>query len=386
MSNKAKITILGATGSIGDSTLSIIRESKDFEVFSLTAFNNIDKLAKLCQEFQPKFAVVPTLEKKQKLQALVSNKVDILVADDGLEKVASLPEVDMVMSAIVGIAGLKPTFAAARSGKKILLANKESLVTAGHLLIDEVKNNQAKLIPVDSEHNAIFQCIDNQNKKYYKEIDEIILTASGGPFRDKQLFDLIDITPEQACAHPNWEMGKKISVDSSTMVNKALEVIEAYWLFDVSIDKISVLMHPQSVVHSMVKYIDGSYIAQLGVPDMKTPIAYAMYYPNRGLVNVDSLDLTKQDLTFRDICFDRFEALKIVFNNLKNKNYAANIVFNAANEVLVAAFLDKKIKYLDIVEINKKVVKKLNFKNPENINEVFEIDGKTRKYVNSILE
>ncbi|MFV9984408.1 MAG: 1-deoxy-D-xylulose-5-phosphate reductoisomerase [Francisella endosymbiont of Hyalomma asiaticum] len=384
MFKKAKITILGATGSIGDSTLAVIRESNYFEVFALTAFSNIEKLAKLCQEFKPKFAVVPNLPKKQKLQSLVDN-VDILIAEQGLEKVSSLPEVDIVMSAIVGIAGLRPTFAAAKAGKKILLANKESLVTAGHLLVDEVIKNNAQLIPVDSEHNAIFQCIDNANKQYAKDIDQIILTASGGPFRDKQLHELIDVTQEQTCAHPKWQMGRKISVDSSTMVNKALEVIEAYWLFGVLADKISVLIHPQSVIHSMVRYIDGSYLAQLGAQDMKTPIANALYYPLRGETQVAKLDFTKCELTFRKACFERFEALKIVFENLHNKNYAANIVFNAANEELVAAFLDEKIKYLEIIEVNKKVTKELNFENPKNIEEVFEIDRKTREYVDSVL-
>lgn len=381
---KKMITILGATGSIGDSTLAVIRESNDFEVYALSAFSNIEKLAKLCKEFSPRFAVVPDLVKKQQLQTLVPN-VTVLVGENALEEVSSASEVDMVMSAIVGIAGLKPTFAAARAGKKILLANKESLVTAGHLLIEEVEKNNAQLIPVDSEHNAIFQCIDNSSKKYTKEIDEIVLTASGGPFRDKELSELIDVTPAQACAHPNWKMGRKISVDSSTMVNKALEVIEAYWLFSVSADKIGVLIHPQSVIHSMVKYVDGSYIAQLGVPDMRTPIANSMYYPNRGSVSVDKLDFTKYELTFREACFERFEALKIVFDNLSNKNYAANIVFNAANEVLVAAFLNEKIKYLDIIEVNKKVTKELIFENPAGIEEVFEIDKKTREYVDSIL-
>ncbi|MEY8767132.1 1-deoxy-D-xylulose-5-phosphate reductoisomerase [Francisella philomiragia] len=381
---KKTITILGATGSIGDSTLAVIRESNDFEVYALSAFSNVEKLAKLCKEFSPKFAVVPDLVKKQQLQTLVSD-VTVLVGENALEEVSSASEVDIVMSAIVGIAGLKPTFAAARAGKKILLANKESLVTAGHLLIEEVEKNNAQLIPVDSEHNAIFQCIDNSSKKYTKEIDEIVLTASGGPFRDKELSELIDVTPAQACAHPNWQMGRKISVDSSTMVNKALEVIEAYWLFSVSADKIGVLIHPQSVIHSMVKYVDGSYMAQLGVPDMRTPIANSMYYPNRGSVSVDKLDFTKYELTFREACFERFEALKIVFDNLSNKNYAANIVFNAANEVLVAAFLNEKIKYLDIIEVNKKVTKELIFENPASIEEVFEIDKKTREYVDSIL-
>lgn len=381
--SKSKVTILGATGSIGDSTLAVIRENQDFEVFALTAFSNVEKLAKLCLEFKPRYAVVADESKKQQLQKLVS--VEILTGEAGLEFVSSATEVDMVMSAIVGVAGLKPTFVAAKAGKKILLANKESLVAAGHLLVEEVAKNNAQLIPVDSEHNAIFQCLDNTSKKYTQGISEIVLTASGGPFRDKQLEDLIKITPDQACAHPNWSMGRKISVDSSTMVNKALEVVEAYWLFAVPSDRISVLIHPQSVIHSMVKYNDGSYIAQMGAPDMKTPIANAMYYPNRGATDVDKLDFTSLQLTFREACFDRFEALKIVFDNLKNKNYAANVVFNAANEVLVEAFLNEKIKYLDIIEINKEVIKKLKFENPQSIEEVFEIDRKTREYVVSVL-
>jgi len=381
--SKTEITILGATGSIGDSTLAVIRENKDFEVFALTAFSNIEKLAKLCLEFEPRYAVVADDHKKQQLQRLVNTK--ILVGDDGLEFVSSADRVDMVMSAIVGVAGLKPTFAAAKAGKKILLANKESLVAAGHLLVEEVARNNAQLIPVDSEHNAIFQCLDNANKKFEKGVESIVLTASGGPFRNKKLEDLVEITPAQACAHPNWNMGRKISVDSSTMVNKALEVVEAYWLFAIPSDRISVLIHPQSIIHSMVKYIDGSYLAQLGVPDMKTPIANALYYPSRGGAEVGNLDFASQELTFKKACLDRFEALKIVFDNLKNKKYAANIVFNAANEVLVEAFLNEKIKYLEIIQINKEVIKKLNFMNPQSIEEVFEIDKKTREYVVSIL-
>ena len=380
---KSKITVLGATGSIGDSTLAVIRESKQFQVYALTAFSNVAKLAKLCDEFQPRYAVVADADKKAQLAKLTT--VEILVGEDALEQVSSDSSVDIVMSAIVGIAGLKPTFAAAKAGKKILLANKESLVAAGHLLIEEVQKNNAQLIPVDSEHNAIFQCLDNINKEFSNEVAEIVLTASGGPFKDKELDELADITPDQACAHPNWEMGKKVSVDSSTMVNKALEVIEAYWLFGVPIDKLKVLIHPQSIIHSMVKYIDGSFLAQLGTPDMKTPIANAMYYPSRGRVSVAKLDFTSTELTFKKACFIRFEALSIVFENLKNKNYAANIVFNAANEKLVAAFLDEKIKYLDIIRVNKQVIKELHFENPHNIADVFAIDSKTREYVDSIL-
>ncbi|QLE79523.1 1-deoxy-D-xylulose-5-phosphate reductoisomerase [Francisella sp. Scap27] len=383
MSNKSKITILGATGSVGDSTVAVIRDSQDFEVFALSGFSNINKLADLCNEFYPKYAVVTDENARLELEKLTKTK--ILVGESALELVASAKEVDLVMSAIVGVAGLKPTFAAAKAGKKILLANKESLVAAGHLLIDEVKKNNAQLIPVDSEHNAIFQCLDNPKKEFTPEVSEIVLTASGGPFKNKELKELVDITPDQACAHPNWSMGRKISVDSSTMVNKALEVIEAYWLFGVTTDKLRVLIHPQSIIHSMVKYVDGSFLAQLGVPDMKTPIANAMYYPKRGEVNVAELDFTSIELTFKAACFERFEALAIVFKNLQDKNYAANIVFNAANEILVAAFLDERIKYLDIIEINKKVIEELEFENPQSIEEVFNIDEKAREYVGSIL-
>ena len=379
---KKKITILGATGSIGDSTLAIIRESSDFEVYALSGFSNIEKLASLCQEFKPKYAVVLDDESMVKLQKLIPDTT-VICGEEALIKISSDSEVDMVMSAIVGIAGLKPTFAAAKSGKKILLANKESLVTAGHLLIDVAKNNNATIIPVDSEHNAIFQCLGSKSDTQF--VSEIIVTASGGPFRDKELSELNDITPEQACAHPNWTMGRKISVDSSTMVNKALEVIEAYWLFDISIDKIKVLIHPQSVIHSMVKYIDGSYLAQLGSPDMRTPIANAMYYPLRGKTSVADIDFLNLNLTFRDACFNRFKALHIVYKNLQNKKYASNIVFNAVNEVLVEAFLNKKIKYLDIMEYNLKAINDLEFPNPSTLNDVFVIDKKARTYIKSII-
>lgn len=384
MVSKRKITILGATGSIGDSTLAIVRERQDFDVYALSAFSNISKLAKLCMEFSPKYAVVPTLEAKDQLNSLISNiEVEILFGEKALEKVSSDADVDVVMSAIVGIAGLKPTFAAATSGKTILLANKEALITAGHLLINEINNNAARLIPVDSEHNAIFQCLETT--RFSRSVKEIILTASGGPFRDKSLDELVEITPEQACKHPNWSMGRKISIDSSTMVNKALEVIEAYWLFDVPADKIRVLIHPQSVIHSMVMYIDGSYIAQLGSPDMRIPIANAMYYPNREDIKVSPLDFVNLQLTFEEACFDRFEALKIVFENLRKKDYAANIIFNAANEVFVAAFLNNKIKYLDIIEYNKAILEKLRFKNPSDLQEVFVIDQKAREYSRALL-
>ena len=379
---KKTISILGATGSIGSSTLDVIRQNQDFDVFAVTGNKNIKKLAEICLEFNPKFAVTTSIELANKLENLISNKVDtkIIFGKKALVDVAIHQKVDLVMSAVVGVAGLESTFAAATAGKTILLANKESLVVAGHLLMEEVSKNNATLLPVDSEHNAIFQCLE-KSKKFAKGVDEILLTASGGPFKAKLLSELTDITPEQACAHPNWSMGKKISVDSSTMVNKALEVIEAYWLFDIPIDKLKVLIHPQSIIHSMVRYTDGSYIAQMGVADMKTPIANAMYYPKRGDINIDKLDFVNTTLTFQKPCFDRFKALRIVFNNLKNKKYYANIIFNAANEILVEAFLNNKIKYLDILNFNIKTIQQLKFDNPTTLAEIYQIDKQTREFV-----
>ena len=339
------ITILGATGSIGENTLQIIRDNRgDFKVFALSAHKNVDLLFKQCVEFHPRFAVVANASLAQELQQkLLDNNIvtQVLFGQEGLIEIVVDESVDMVMAAIVGIAGLKPTYAAVEKGKTILLANKEALVTAGHLFIDAVKKYQATLLPVDSEHNAIYQCLDNKSQ-LDQSIDKIIITASGGSFRQKKMQELQAITPEEACAHPNWEMGRKISIDSSTMVNKALEVIEAYWLFGVPVEKLQVLIHPQSIVHSMVAYCDGSYIAQLGSPDMKTPIAYAMYYPKRQVINVPKLDLTAKPLSFYPVDAQRFSVIPLVFELLERCNYAGMIVFNAANEVLVDAFLAEK--------------------------------------------
>jgi 1-deoxy-D-xylulose-5-phosphate reductoisomerase len=384
------ICVLGSTGSIGVSTLDVVARHPDqYKVIALTANTNIDDLFQQCIDHHPEYVVVVDAKKadqfKQQINTSEIADIKVLAGAAELATVATLGAVDSVMAAIVGAAGLLPSLAAAKAGKTILLANKEALVMSGDIFMQAVAESGATLLPIDSEHNAIFQCLDNNTKVFNENVAEIVITASGGPFRDKAISELTNITPEQACAHPNWDMGKKISVDSSTMVNKALEVVEAYWLFGVPIDNVKVLIHPQSIIHSMVKYIDGSFLAQLGSPDMKTPIANAMYYPSRGATNVAELDFTTTELTFKKACFDRFEALEIVFDNLRNKKYAANIVFNAANEVLVSAFLDEKIKYLDIVRINKKVVKELNFENPIDIEQVFEIDSKTREYVGSLL-
>lgn len=381
------ITILGATGSIGTSTLDIIRQNRDdFRVYALTAHTRVAEMVSLVQGFQPTYVVMANTEVadqlSQKLHQLGIYTTEVLSGEEALIEVSSAKCVDVVMAAIVGIAGLAPTYAAVQAGKKVLLANKEALVTAGHIFMDAVVRHNAALIPIDSEHNAIFQALPSNAPIFdVATMEKIIITASGGPFRDKALDDLQDITPQQACAHPNWSMGYKISIDSSTMVNKALEVIEAYWLFKVPIDNIEVIIHPQSIIHSMVKYVDGSYIAQLGSPDMRTPISYGMYYPHRHPAVVKPLDWTEHQLSFKKLDFQRFKAVQLVFDNLRNHNYAANIVFNAANEVLVEAFMQQKIRYLDIIAYIEKALCNLTFAIPNNLEDVYQIDKQTRLYV-----
>jgi 1-deoxy-D-xylulose-5-phosphate reductoisomerase len=384
------ITILGATGSVGVNTLEIIRDNpNDFEVYALTARCNIELLYQQCLQFKPNYAVVVSEDLASKLAndlAEVNSQTMVLYGESALIEVASAKAVDMVMAAIVGIAGLKSTYAAIEKGKTILLANKETLVSAGEIFIHAAKKSGAVILPVDSEHNAIFQCLPEYAKAYDEQtIAKIILTASGGPFRDKPLNELKNITPDEACAHPNWRMGRKISVDSSTMMNKALEVIEAYWLFGVPVERIEVLIHPQSIVHSMVEYHDGSFIAQLGSPDMKTPIGYAMYYPKRHKVNVPKLDFTAKPLSFSTVDLERFAVIALVYQILKEKNYAAAIVLNAANEVLVEAFLAEKIQYLQIIKYIEQALKALQFDKARTIDEVIAIDAKTRKYVVDLI-
>ncbi|MBK2126178.1 1-deoxy-D-xylulose-5-phosphate reductoisomerase [Fangia hongkongensis] len=378
------ISILGATGSIGQNTLKIIADNQDkFNVYALSAHHNYDKILEQARNFQPKYVVIATKALADKLQhALKSEGLEtiVLFGAKALIEIARADEVDIVMAAIVGMAGLESSYAAVCAGKKVLLANKESLVAAGNIFMKAVKENGATLLPVDSEHNAIFQCLTD-NQYHAKEVDKVILTASGGPFRNKALSDLESITPDEACNHPNWKMGRKISVDSSTMVNKALEVIEAYWLFNVSVDKLEVLIHPQSIVHSMVKYCDGSYIAQLGSPDMKTPIGYSLFFPERQAVNVTPLDLCATSLTFEKADFIRFRALEMVFSLLGEKDYVKSIIFNAANEVLVEAFLAEKIQYLQIIAYIEQTLAELHFSSAKTIEDVIEIDQKTRDFI-----
>lgn len=351
------LTILGATGTIGVNTLDVVARHPDrFRIVALSGQNQIEKLARQCRQFNPRYAVVLDSDKALVLQTLlVGTQTEVLVGMEALEFVSSLPEVDSVMAAIVGAAGLRPALAAARAGKRVLLANKETLVMAGRFFMQAVHDHNATLLPIDSEHNAVFQSMPAAFFNHGSDrnlarhgVRRVLLTASGGPFRTRELDTLKDITPEQAVAHPNWVMGKKISVDSATMMNKGLEVIEAHWLFNAPPQQIEVVIHPQSIVHSMVEYFDGSVLAQLSNPDMRTPIAHSLIYPERIEAGVNWLDLAKiGTLTFEAPDLRRFPCLGLAYQALAAGG-AAPAMLNAANEEVVAAFLDKRIPYLAI--------------------------------------
>jgi 1-deoxy-D-xylulose-5-phosphate reductoisomerase len=354
------ITILGATGSIGVSTLDVLARHPDkYRVHALSAHARVDELAAQCRAFRPQRAVVGSPEAAARLRELLAGlPVDISHGEQALCDIASSPDTDTVMAAIVGAAGLAPTLAAARAGKKVLLANKEALVMSGQLFMDAVRTNGATLLPIDSEHNAIFQSLPAH---YARDPDaagvaKIVLTASGGPFLQRAVETLEDVTPEQACKHPNWSMGRKISVDSATMMNKGLEVIEAHWLFGAPADRIEVLIHPQSVIHSMVSYVDGSVLAQLGNPDMRTPIAHALAYPERFESGVAQLDLTQwAALQFHHPDFERFPCLALAFDALRAGGTAPALL-NAANEIAVEAFLARRIGFRDIDRVVRQVM------------------------------
>ncbi|OTQ74934.1 MULTISPECIES: 1-deoxy-D-xylulose-5-phosphate reductoisomerase [unclassified Gilliamella] len=379
------ITILGSTGSIGCSTLAVIRQNPDlFKAFALTGGQNVGKMTEQCLEFRPNYVAMADEQAAQQLRKnLLELKlnIEVLHGQQAICDLAELTEVDMVMAAIVGAAGLKPTLSAIKKGKRILLANKESLVTCGHLFMQAVKQYGAQLLPVDSEHNAIFQSLPTtvqQNLGFANLTDygitKIVLTGSGGPFRDLPLNQLSSVTPEQAIAHPNWSMGKKISVDSATMMNKGLEYIEARWLFNASADEMEIIIHPQSIIHSMVRYQDGSVIAELGMPDMCTPIAYAMSYPDRISSTVPALDFTKiSSLTFTQPDFNRYPCLKLAIDAF-NQGQAATTALNAANEIAVEAFLQNKIGFMDIAKQVSTVLETLDFPEPTTIEDVFAID------------
>ncbi len=354
------ITVLGSTGSIGVSTLDVLSRHPDqYSVYALTANRHVDQLLEQCERFHPEVAVVGTAESALLLQKALRSKglkTEVLYGEKALCQVAASEKCDAVMAAIVGAAGLAPALAAARAGKKVMLANKEALVMSGQLFIDAVVNHDATLLPIDSEHNAIFQCLPFSHKRFPHRhgVSKVLLTASGGPFLHRPVDTLDSVTPEQAIAHPKWVMGRKISVDSATMMNKGLEVIEAHWLFGIPASQIEVVIHPQSVIHSMVSYIDGSVIAQLGNPDMRIPIAHALAYPDRMTSGVTPLDLTRiGTLQFESPDFVRFPCLKLAYEALETGG-ATPAILNAANEVAVQAFLDQRISFrrIDYVVAN----------------------------------
>lgn len=391
-----KIVILGSTGSIGKSTLSVIQNNpSDYQIFALVGGKNVELMAAQCVLFQPQFAALDDENAAVQLKAhliTLNIKTEVLVGQKAICELASHPEVDMVMAAIVGAAGLLPTLSAVKAGKRVLLANKESLVTCGQIFIDEAKKSGAKLLPVDSEHNAIFQSLpaEAQNKIGFCPLAElgvskIILTGSGGPFRTKPLNEFDAITPAQAVAHPNWSMGKKISVDSATMMNKGLEYIEARWLFNAAAEEMEIIIHPQSIIHSMVRYIDGSVIAQMGSPDMCTPIAHSMAYPDRINAGVPPLDFFKlKELTFIEPDFERYPNLKLAIDAFSAGQYATTAM-NAANEIAVDAFLNEQIRFTDIVNVNRSVIENIAPIDIQDIDDVLHIDKLARELAKQIV-
>ncbi len=391
------LTILGATGSIGLSTLDVVRHNREqFSVFALSGHRQIDLLAQLCLEFLPKYAVVVEEQHAKKLKTILSEqncKTEVLYGEFALANICQDSEVNSVVAAIVGAAGLAPCIAAAKAGKRILLANKEALVMSGRLFLDEVKRNGAELLPVDSEHNAIFQSLPLSYQNAYLDnnisdfgVKSIILTGSGGPFRQVPLGELSDKTPAQACAHPNWSMGQKISVDSATMMNKGLEFIEACYLFSVEPEFIEVVIHPQSIIHSMVRYKDGSVIAQLGQPDMKTPIAHCLAFPERINANVESYDFTSgASLSFDSACSKRYPNLYLAKQAFKI-GQEATTVLNAANEVHVDLFLQGKISFTDIAKYNELALELASFERADSIEAIVNIDQETRVKALAVLK
>lgn len=391
-----QITILGSTGSIGTSTLSVVENNPDkYQVLALVAGKNANKMAQQCLSFNPKYAVMSDENSANQLKHLLSNtscKTEILSGNHAINEIAALDEADQVMSAITGVAGLEPTLSAIKKGKRILLANKESLITSGRLFFDAVAKYGAKILPIDSEHNAIYQSLPKAIQENLghaslstEGVTGILLTGSGGPFRYTPLNELDAMTPDQACAHPNWSMGRKISVDSATMMNKGLEYIEARYFFNASEDEMEVIIHPQSVIHSMVRYRDGSIIAQIGEPDMRTPIAYSMAYPHRTQSGAKALDFFEiQSLEFIRPDYQRYPCLALAIEASK-RGQASTTVLNAANEVVVDSFLNEKIKFTDIAKINHKVVEHFDLSEPQSIDDVLEIDRLARLETQQIV-
>ncbi|MFJ7811784.1 1-deoxy-D-xylulose-5-phosphate reductoisomerase [Pseudomonas asiatica] len=385
MSRPQRITVLGATGSIGLSTLDVIARHPDrYQVFALSGYSRIDELQALCVRHRPAFAVVPSAEAAARLReslAAAGCTTEVLEGEAGLCQVASASEVDAVMAAIVGAAGLRPTLAAVEAGKKVLLANKEALVMSGALFMEAVRRSGAVLLPIDSEHNAIFQCMPGDYARGLSAVGvrRILLTASGGPFRETPVEALLDVTPEQACAHPNWSMGRKISVDSASMMNKGLELIEACWLFDAAPAKVEVVVHPQSVIHSLVDYVDGSVLAQLGNPDMRTPIANALAWPERidsGVAPLDLFAIARLDFQAPDE--QRFPCLRLARQAAEAGN-SAPAVLNAANEVAVEAFLQRRIRFPEIAGMIEQVLDQEPVVPLPSLDAVFAADQRARE-------
>ncbi|MEG0045756.1 MAG: 1-deoxy-D-xylulose-5-phosphate reductoisomerase [Comamonas sp.] len=387
---KQKITVLGSTGSIGTNTLDVVARHPDqYEIFALSASTQVDLMLKQCAQFKPRFAVMASAPHAQQLAEKIKQNglvTQVLQAQDALEVIASHPDVDAVMAAIVGAAGLAPCLAAAKAGKRLMLANKEALVVGGALFMDTVKRHGATLLPIDSEHSAIFQCLPEDSSTWADRVDSLLLTASGGPFRQRDPATLSQITPEQACAHPNFSMGRKISVDSATMMNKALEVIEARWLFDMSPEKIKVVIHPQQIVHSMVQFKDSSVLAQLGTPDMRVPIACGLAWPERIASGTPVLDFAKlAALTFEEADAQRFPGLHLSWQALRAPE-GTTTVLNAANEVAVAAFLDRRLSFDRIHAVNLQTLESVQPGAVSTLEDLMALDARARERAGVIAQ
>jgi len=387
-----QITVLGSTGSIGVSTLDVVaRHPQQFQIFALTANSNVEGMARQVREVSPRYAVMRNEAAADQLRQLLKvsgHKTEVLGGEAALAQVAEHRDVDYVMAAIVGAAGLLPTLAAVRTGKRILLANKEALVMCGSLFMEAVKKSGAELLPIDSEHNAIFQCLPVQHRSGLEPIGvrRIILTASGGPFRDKPFSEFEHITPQQACAHPNWSMGQKISVDSATMMNKGLELIEACWLFNCSHEQVDVLVHRQSVIHSMVEYLDGSVLAQMGNPDMRIPIAYGLSWPQRIDSGVSSLNLAEiAQLDFEPLDNDKFPCLSLAASAIAAGG-TTPVALNAANEIAVAAFLEKRLTFTGIYQLVDAVLQQYQQQTVSSVELVMAEDQRVRELANTLLK
>ena len=384
---KQRIAILGSTGSVGTSTLDVVARHPDrFEIFALTASTQVELMLAQIIQFQPSFVVMASVEHGKELARLVkinSLSANVLYGSEAIENIAKHESVDVIMAAIVGVAGLPPCMAAARAGKRLLLANKEALVVGAELFLDAVKTGGATLLPIDSEHSAIFQCLPRDRTTWASSIEKIILTASGGPFRTRDVSSLNSVTPREACSHPNWVMGRKISVDSATMMNKALEVIEAKYLFNVELNQIEVVIHPQSVIHSMVQFRDASVLAQLGTPDMRGPIAYGLSWPNRienGALAIDFKNLSA--MTFEAIDSNdhpaRFPGLALAWDVIRAPA-GTTAVLNAANEIAVQAFLDERIRFDQIHAVNQSTLSDVLPSKPVNLGDLLMIDAQSRQ-------